>query len=79
MEPSNDTERAIARVIEERCSQGGDCTFPDVLPELIERIDFLFNPKDTLFLINYAKERCPSRPLRKASHSTEDIEGYQAP
>ncbi len=75
MEPSNDKERVIARAIEERCRQGGDCAYPDVLPEIIEKIDFLFAPKDTLFLINYAKERCPSLPARKGSHSAEDVEG----
>lgn len=58
MEPSNDKERAIANVIESRCRQGGGCTYPAVLPEIIDSIDFLFSPKDTLFLLNYTKHRC---------------------
>ena len=58
MEPSNDNERAIAEVIENRCCQGGDCTYPAVLPEIIENIEFLFSPEDTLFVVNYVKERC---------------------
>jgi hypothetical protein len=75
MEPSNDKERAIAEVIENRCCQGGDCIYPAILPEVIESIDFLFSAKDTLFLVNYAKERCPSLPARKSSHSAQRMAG----
>ena len=59
MEPNN-KERAIAEVVENRCRQDGDCTYPAVLPEIIESIDFLFSPRDTLFLVSYVKERCPA-------------------
>jgi len=65
MQPSNDKERAIADVVENRCCQGGDCTYPAVLPEIIESIDFLFTPKDTLFLVSYVKERCPAPEQQK--------------
>jgi hypothetical protein len=58
VESINHNERAIAKVIEDRCCQG-DCTYPAVLPEVIENIDFLLSPKDTLFLVRYTKERCP--------------------
>jgi len=57
MEPSNDRERAIAKMIQDRCCQGG-CTFPNILPEVIERVDSL-SPQDTLFLYRYVKECCP--------------------
>jgi len=57
MEPRNDKERAIANAIEDRCCQG-DCTYPAVLPEILNHLDFLLSPTDTQFLVRYVRERC---------------------
>ena len=59
MEPSNDKEATIVKVIEDRCCQGGACTYPAVLPEMLIGVDFLLSPKNTRFLVRYVKERCP--------------------
>jgi hypothetical protein len=59
VETGNDKERAIAKVIEDRCCQDGDCTYPAVLPEILIAVDFLLSPADTRFLVRYVKERCP--------------------
>jgi hypothetical protein len=60
MEPSNKKERTIAKLIEDRCCQADSCTYPLVLPEVLNEVGFLLSPTDTQFLVRYVKQRCPT-------------------
>jgi len=56
-EPNNEKERAIT--IEGRCSKGDNCTYPAILPEVLNSV-FLLSPTDTQFLVRHVRERCHS-------------------
>jgi hypothetical protein len=56
-EPTNEHERAIAKIIEARC-QRNDCSYPGGLLEVSSTVDFLLSEPDIKYLIALMKKNC---------------------
>lgn len=56
-EPTNDHERAIAKIIEARCRRN-ECSFNNGLLEVASAVDFILSESDIKYLIALMKENC---------------------
>jgi hypothetical protein len=56
-EPTNDRERAIAKIIEARCKRH-DCSYQAGLLEVTSTVDFLMSEHDIKYLIELLKKNC---------------------
>jgi hypothetical protein len=56
-EPTNDHERAIAKIIEARCKRK-DCSYQGGLLEVSTTVDFLMSELDIKYLIDLIKNNC---------------------
>lgn len=56
-EPTNERERAIAKIIEARCRRN-DCSYQGGLLEVSRTVDFLLSEPDIRYLIAVLKRNC---------------------
>ena len=56
-EPTNEHERAIAKIIEARC-QRNECSYHGGLLEVSSTVDFLMSEPDIKYLIALMKKNC---------------------
>ena len=56
-EPTNDHERAIAKLIEARCKRD-ECSYQGGLLEVSSTVDFLMSESDIKYLIAFMKKNC---------------------
>jgi len=56
-EPTNDHERAIAKIIEARCRRN-DCSYQGGLLEVSSAVDFLMSEPDIKYLVALLKTNC---------------------
>jgi len=56
-EPTNDHERAIAKIIEARCKRN-DCSYQGGLLEVSSSVNFLMSEPDIKYLIALLKKNC---------------------
>jgi hypothetical protein len=55
--PTNDHERAIAKVIEARCARN-ECSYHDGLLEVAETISFSMTDADIRYMVALLKKNC---------------------
>ena len=56
-EPTNNHERAIAKIIEARCKRN-DCSFDGGVLEVSSAVDFLMSESDVKYLVAIMKKNC---------------------
>lgn len=56
-EPTNDHERAIAKLIEARCKRD-ECSYHGGLIEVSSTVEFLMSESDVKYLIALVKKNC---------------------
>ena len=56
-EPTNDHERAIAKIIEARCKRN-DCSYQGGLLEVTGTVDFAMSERDIKYLVALLKKNC---------------------
>lgn len=56
-EPTNEHERAIAKIIEARCKRN-ECSYQGGLLEVSTTVDFLMSEADIKYLIALMKKNC---------------------
>ena len=57
MDPTNDHERAIVEVIDEKFRKDPDCTYESVVVDVAMSVGFLLSASDAKFLIRYCRWR----------------------
>ena len=68
-QPTNEHERAIAKIIQARC-QRNECSYQDGLLEVSSTVDFLMSEPDIKYLIALMKKNClPATQLQDAAKS----------